>query len=288
VGWGLRAEDLEPEDLTPDILHRVHRKIFCPENLTLGVTGDVTWAEVRPQLERMLDGWLSCDGLLEDPAPPTFPVESGVYVLAKNVKQSTIIIGKPSDVRLADDNRYFSSRIGNSILGGSGLMSRLASRIRTREGLAYSAASIWTTPVRSDGIIGAVTQTKSETTVAAIRLMAEILGEMASAPPEENEVRDVVAQITNGFVFNFQSPAVIVSRQMLYLSQNLPFDWLSRYLEGIQRVTPASVHEVLRDNLPSNGLAGMVILVVGDPEAFDDGLDRLGPIRILPADDGEP
>ena len=288
VGWALRAEDIESEDLTPDILHRVHRKIFCPENLTLGITGDVTWGEVHPQLERMLDGWPSCDGLLEDPAPPTFPVESGVYVLAKNVEQSTIIIGKPSDVRLADDNRYFSSRIGNSILGGSGLMSRLASRIRTREGLAYSAASIWTTPVRSDGIIGAVTQTKSETTVAVIRLIAETLGEMASAPPEESEVRDVVAQITNGFVFNFQSPAVIVSRQMLYLSQNLPFDWLSRYLEGIQRVTPASVHEVLRDNLPSNGLAGMVILVVGDPEAFDDGLDRLGPIRILPADDGEP
>jgi len=167
-------------------------------------------------------------------------------------------------------------------------MSRLASRIRTREGLAYSAASIWTTPVRSDGIIGAVTQTKSETTVAVIRLIAETLGEMASAPPEESEVRDVVAQITNGFVFNFQSPARIVSRQMLYLSQNLPLDWLSIYLEGIQRVTPASVHEVLRDNLPSNGLDGMVILVVGDPEAFDAGLVGLEPIRLLDDVDESP
>ena len=288
VGWELRAEDLEPEDLAPDLLNRVHRRIFCPENLTLGITGDATWAEIRPKLERMLDGWRSCDGVLEDPAPPTFPAEPGVYVLPKDVEQSTIIIGKPSDVRLADDGRYFSSRIGNSILGGSGLSSRLASRIRTREGLAYSAASIWTTPVRSDGIISAVTQTKSETTVAAIRLIAEILGDMSSAPPEESEVRDVVAEITNSFVFNFQSPATIVSRQMFYLSQNLPLDWLSRYLVGIQRVTPTSVHEVLRDNVPSNGLDGMVILVVGDPESFDVGLDGFGPIRILDADDREP
>ena len=288
VGWELRAEDLEPEDLAPDVLKRVHRRIFCPENLTLGITGDVTWDEIRPKLEHMLDGWRSCDGVLEDPAPPTFPAEPGVYVLPKDVEQSTIIIGKPSDVRLADDARYFSSRVANSILGGSGLSSRLAARIRTREGLAYSAASIWTTPVRSDGIIAAVTQTKSETTVAAIRLIAEIFGDMASAPPEESEVRDVVAEMTNSFVFNFQSPATIVSRQMFYSSQNLPLDWLSRYLAGVQRVTPTSVHEVLRDNVPSNGLDGMVILVVGDPEAFDVGLDGFGPIRILDADDREP
>ena len=288
LGWELTAEDLEPDNLTPEILHRVHRMIFCPENLTLGITGDVAWTEIRPKLERMFDRWPPCEGVLEDPPLPTFPASPGVYVLPKNIEQSTIIIGKPSDVQLTDDSRYFSSRIGNSILGGSGLTSRLASRIRTQEGLAYSAASIWTTPVRSNGIIGAVTQTKSETTVAALRLITEILGEMSSAPPEESEIRDVVSQVTNSFVFNFQSPATIVSRQMLYLSQNLPLDWLSRYLKGIQGVTSTSVHEVFRDNVPLNGLDEMVILIVGDPNAFDLGLDSFGPIQVLDTEDREP
>lgn len=288
VGWELTAEDLDPRNLTPKILHRVHKRIFCPENLTLGITGDVTWTEIRPKLEGLLDRWPSCESVLEDPPPPTFPARPGVYVLPKDIEQSTIIIGKPSDVRLTDDSRYFSSRIANSILGGSGLNSRLASRIRTQEGLAYSAASIWTTPVRSNGIIGAVTQTKSETTVTALRLITEILGEMSSVPPEESEIRDVVSQITNSFVFNFQSPATIVSRQMLYLSQNLPLDWLSRYLKGIQGVTSTSVHEVFRDNVPPNGLDEMVILIVGDPGSFDLGLESFGPIQILDTEDGEP
>ena len=88
-------------------------------------------------------------------------------------------------------------------------------------------------------------------------------------------------RIANGFVFNFETSGLIVSRQMLYLSQNLPLDWLQRFLEGVQEVTPEGVHEVFRDNLATNGLDDMVILIVGDPADFDSGLEDLGPVRIL-------
>jgi zinc protease len=236
---------------------------------------------MRPRLERLLDGWPACEGRLEPPPPPTFTVEPGVYVVRRALDQSTVIIGKPSDVRLADDESYFSAQIGNAILGGAGLTSRLNSRVRTQEGLAYGAASVWTTPTRSRGIIAATTQTKSSSTVEAIRLIAATLGEVASAPPDDGEVRDAVDRIANGFVFNFETPAQIVFRQMLYHSQNLPPDWLSRFLAGVQRVTPAGVHEVFRENLALNGLDDMVIVIVGDPDGFDPGLEDLGPIRYL-------
>ena len=288
VGWELRPEDLDPEDLAPDLLHSVHRRIFCWGNLTLGVTGDVTWNDMRPKLERMLAGWPPCESDLEPPEPPTFSVEPGVYVIPRELDQSTIIIGKPSDVRLADNATYFAALIGNSILGASGLTSRLARRVRSEEGLAYAVGSVWTTPRRSGGIIAATTQTKSESTVRAIRLIAEALGEAAAVPPDEAEVRDAVDRIVNGFVFNFETPAQIVFRQMLYLSQNLPLDWLQRFLAGVQSVTPASVHDVLRENLPPNGLDDMVILIVGDPARFDSGLENLGPVRFLEEDEAAP
>ena len=288
VGWELRPEDLDPEDLAPDVLHRVHRRIFCWGNLTLGVTGDVTWNDMRPKLEKMLDGWFPCESDLRAPPPPTFSVEPGVYLVPREIDQSTIVIGKPSDVRLADDESYYSALIGNSILGASGLTSRLARRVRSQEGLAYTVGTVWTTPRRSRGIIAATTQTKSESTVQAIRLIAEAFGEVAVAPPDDVEVGDAIDRITNGFVFNFETPALIVSRQMLYLSQNLPPDWLQRFLAGIQSVTPAGVHEVFRRNLPLNGLDDMVILIVGDPAGFDPGLEDLGPIRILDEDETAP
>jgi len=288
IGWELRPEDLDREDLATDVLHSIHRRMFCWENLTLGVTGDVTWNDMRPKLERLLAGWPACEGDLVAPPPPTFAVEPGVYVIPKDLEQSTIIIGKPSDVRLADDESYYAARIGNSILGAGGLTSRLARRVRTEEGLAYGVASVWTTPRRSGGIIAATTQTKSESTVAAVRLIAETLGEVASAPPGDTEVRDAVDRIANGFVFNFENPGQIVSRQMLYLSQNLPLDWLQRFLAGVQGVTPAGVHEVFRRNLAPNGLDDMVIVIVGDPATFDPGLEDLGPVRILEEDEAAP
>jgi len=281
TGWELRPEDLDPEDLAPDVLRSVHRRIFCLGNLTLGVTGDITWDEMRPKLERLLDGWPPCEVDLQPPPPPTFSVEPGVYVIPREIGQSTIIMGKPSDVRLADSDDYYAAQLGNSILGGVGLTSRLARSVRTEEGLAYGVASVWTTPRRSKGILAATIQTKSESTVEAIHVIAEVLGEVASAPPDEAEVRDAVDRIANGFVFNFETPALIVSRQMLYLSQNLPLDWLPRFLAGVQNVTPAAVHEVFRNNLAPNGLDDMVIVIVGDPAAFDPGLEDLGPVRLL-------
>ena len=288
IGWELRPEDLDPEDLAPDVLHSVHRRIFCWGNLTLGVAGDVTWEEMRPKLERLLDGWPPCEGDLEPPPPPAFSVEPGVYLIPREIDQSTIIIGKPSGVRLADNDDYYAAQIGNSILGAGGLTSRLARRVRSEEGLAYGVASVWTMPARSSGIIAATTQTKSESTVEAIHLISEILGELASAPPDDSEVRDAVDRIANGFVFNFETPGRIVSRQMFYLSQNLPLDWLSRFLAGVQSVTPAAVHKVFRENLAPNGLDDMVILIVGDPAEFDLGLEDLGPVHLLEQDEAAP
>ena len=197
-------------------------------------------------------------------------------------------MGQPSDVHLADNEDYYAALIGNTVLGGSGLTSRLARRVRNDEGLAYAVGSVWTTPQRSRGIIAATTQTKSESTVEVIRLIAEALGEVATIPLDDAEVTDAIDRIANGFVFNFETPSQIVFRQMLNRTQNLPLDWLERFLAGVQRVTPAHVHEVLRATLPPNGLDDMVILIVCDPARFDPGLENLGPITFLEEDQAAP
>jgi predicted Zn-dependent peptidase len=66
---------------------------------------------------------------------------------------------------------------------------------------------------------------------------------------------------------------------MFYLAQELPDDWLEQYVAGVEDVTPASVHRVLRDNLRPED---MIILVVGDPERIGrEALERLGPVTVL-------
>jgi len=79
-----------------------------------------------------------------------------------------------------------------------------------------------------------------------------------------------------------------VVRQMAYRASELPDDWLVRYVERIQEVTPADVQDVVRRFVHPER---MTILIVGDPEAFDLPPETLGPVKILdlraPEDRGE-
>ena len=281
IGWEVGVGDLEPEDLTTEALRSVHERIYCADNLTLGVTGDIIWRDMRPQLEALVADWPPCERSLSEPPSPNEVVEPGVYVVPRELEQSTVVIGRASSVRQGDEGEYFSSRIGNAILGSSGMPSRLVTRVRTEQGLAYSAASVWTAPRRSAGLLGAITQTKSASTVATIRAVLSVLREMSVDPPDATEVNDAIDQIVNGFVFNFESPGRIVSRQMLYKTQDMPLDWLTRYLTGIQNVTTGGVEALFREHLSPSDIDNMIILVVGDPGAFDPGLAELGPVRTI-------
>jgi zinc protease len=193
-----------------------------------------------------------------------------------------IVMAHPASVRLADDPEYYAATIGNSILGGGGFSSRLLGRVRTEEGYAYSASSLWTTPRRHDGVVGALTRTRPENAVSAIRLILETVEEMRRSPPNAAELRTAVDGVVNGFVFNFDTPGEIVSRLMLYIAEELPEDWLERYSSGIQRVTPDDVRRVFADHVHPGDMS---ILVLGDPDRMGrEALASLGPVTVLALD----
>lgn len=278
VGWEMEVEDLAPERLTPEAFRWLQARILCPERLVLGVAGDVSWGELEPLLEDFVSGWPSCVEELPEPPPADVGAPPGVYLIPRPVSQSTVVLAHPTGVRQDDSREYFASRIGNIILGAGGFSSRLMNRIRTEEGLAYGVSSIWTTPRRYDGLLGATTRTRSDATVEVIRMVMETMREMAYQAPTEEEVQTTVDESVNGFVFNFESSAQIVARRMSYRASGLPDDWLEEYIRGIQRVEPEHVRDVFLRHLD---LDDMVILVVGDPEAMGEPLESLGPVTIL-------
>jgi len=275
TGWEITAADLTEEALSRTVLREMHGRIYCRGNLTLGVTGDLPWPEARRMLEARAGSWPVCIDEIAEPPTAHFERAPGIYLIRKELPQSTIVVGQPSEVRLGATPEYFASRIGNLILGGGGFTSRLVSSVRTEMGLAYSVSSVWTTPERSQGIIGALGQTGAESTVAALRAVQEVFREMAAAPPRPAEVSDAIDRIRNGYVFNFQNGGQIVSRLMALREQGLPLDWLGRYVEGIGSVTPEGVHDALSRSLD---LEDWVILVVGNPDRFGEALESLGPV----------
>lgn len=278
VGWEMNVDDLLPEELSQERLREVHRGIYCTGNMVLGISGDVSWREAEALLTDLLEGWPSCPGTLPELPVPEIRTGGGVFLIPKDLAQSTVVMAHPGGIRQDASPDYFASRVGNSILGASGFTSRIMKRVRTEEGYAYSASSLWTTPIRYQGLVGALTQTRAEKTVAATRLILDIMQEIRESPPSPEEVATTVSDVVNGFVFNFQYPSQILARQIYYLAHGMEEDWLENYLEGIQSVREEDVHRVFRRYLHPEE---MTILILGNPDLFEDSLETLGEVTVI-------
>ena len=282
VGWEMRATDLARERLTPDRFREMHGRIVCRENLILGVTGDTSWEEIEALLAPLVAALAPCAEPLPRAPAPDIRREAGVFLIERDLEQAVIVMAHPASVRLADDPSYYAATIGNSILGGGGFSSRLLARVRSEEGYAYSASSLWTMPRRHDGLVGALTRTRPENAVPAIELILSTMEELTVEPPTQAELRTSVDRVVNGFVFNFEDPGQIVARMMLYVAEDMPEDWLERYLEGIQLVEASDVRRVFAEHLRPEDMS---ILVVGDPDRIGrEALAALGPVTVLELD----
>ena len=280
IGWEMTEADLAPAVMNRASLQEVHRRIVCRDNLILGVTGDVSWTDARGVVEAFVASVAPCEEALPEAPIPDVAPKPGVYLMHKELDQAVVVLAHPTELPLADDPEYFSSTIGNTILGAGGFSSRLVARVRTEEGYAYSASSLWTTPRRYPGLLGAVTRTRPETAVPAIELILGTMSELARVPPHREEVETTVNRIVNGFVFNFETAAQIVSRSMYYMAQDLPEDWLERYLQGVQAVDAEDVRQVFSRHLRPED---MTIFVLGDTARVGlDRIGRLGPVTVLP------
>lgn len=275
IGWELEPEDLAPGVLTPERLRRMHEAVTCADNLTLGVVGDIARADAAARLEAAFGDMPACAQPLVRPDPPVIRDEAGVFIIHKAVNQTALVMGQPGGILQRDDPEYYAAQVANWILGGSGLSSRISKRVRTDEGLAYGAGTIWGSGVRHERAFGAFTQTRADATVATALVIREVLEQARREPPTEDEVQLAIDNTVNAFVFAFQTPGAIVTRQMSYRVGGLPADWLERYVAGIQAVTPRAVHEVVRRHIRPQD---WTIVIVGDTTKFDAPPETLAPV----------
>ena len=90
------------------------------------------------------------------------------------------------------------------------------SRTQTEQGLAHGAFSVWTPPIRYEGLLGALTTTSTGAMLEPTNLLLDILHNFNDSPPYIDEVQNAIEVVTTGYVFAFESPFQIIARQMLY------------------------------------------------------------------------
>lgn len=255
------------ESITRDDLVEFHRSYYHPGNFIIAVSGDVETDDILRSLEAQLADWpISLETLPEVPEP-FHELRPGIYTVDKpDVNQGRVSIGHLGTTR--DNPDLYALTVMNNILGGGGFSSRILTRIRSDEGLAYSAGSRFGFGTYYTGVFRAAFQSRSETVAMAAAIMLDEIERMRSTLVTDEELRGSIAYFVETFTRNFSSAT---STANLFANNEYTErdpTYMAQYRERILAVTTEDVLEVAKQYLRPDQL---VILVVGDIETIETG-----------------
>lgn len=163
------------KSITPDLMRDFHQSYLDPSRFIFAVSGDFDTEDMVRRLNAALqDGWpANAKNPGKIPAPNHTP-QAGVYIVDKverDINQSHVAIGHPGIERSNPD--HIAVGIMNDILGGGGFISRIMSRVRSDEGLAYSAGSSFRAGTYYPGLFQAAFQSRNPTCAQAAAIIFE-------------------------------------------------------------------------------------------------------------------
>ncbi len=262
--------------LTRDDLFAFHRKYIHPGNMIVVVAGDFERGKMLQKLETVFGDWR-----VGETGPTTFPKphhvpKAGVYVVHKEeVNQGRVSIGHKAIMRGSPDE--FALQVMNGILGAAGFRSRLLSKIRSDEGLAYNTGSRFTQGVYYPGDFQCWFQTKSNACAYATKIVLDEINRLRDETVDQSELDEAVAYYVESFPQRFQTKMALLRT---YASDEYtgrdPSYWQS-YVEKLERVKPVDVRRVAQKYLHPSQL---VIFAVGDADAMlAAGYDKAPDLR---------
>jgi zinc protease len=271
-----------PEYATVDAITREdlvswHQQHVHPNNIIFGIIGDFDSKQMEQKLRAAFESWQ------KGPALPPFQADFKTappaidFVNKEDVNQSEIRMVGLGIVRNNPD--YYAVEVMNEVFGG-GFSSRLFSRIRTAQGLAYAVYGSIGSAYDHPGIFRIGMGTKSSTTAEAVQSLNAQIDDLVKTPPSAEELTRAKDAILNSFIFNFDTPEKVLREKMAYEFYHYPLDFLERYRTNIEKVTAEDVARVAHKYVHKEE---MPTLIVGnESEIGAQKLSQLG--KVVPLD----
>ena len=257
------------EAVTRVDIEAFHKRWFHPANFTIAVSGDFEREAMVVRLEKLLGDWP-----WQGDKPPAVPTDTrmaspGVYMVNKDVNQGRVTVMLPGILR--EDPDFMPARLMNYILGGGGFTSRLMTRIRSDEGLAYSAGSSVPGGIDYPLAVTASFQSKSPTVAYATSIILEELGTVRNQPVSDDELNSTKKYFTEVFPRTFASKSAVAATfaddEFTGRFAKHPDFWKT-YRDRLNAVTKADVQRAAQRILNTNNL---VVLVVGQKDEILKG-----------------
>jgi len=210
-----------------------HRNYYVARNAVVAIVGDLDRKGAEALAERLTAGL--AEGRRAPPLPEVRPLAEGRELRVPHPSTQThILMGEPGMRR--GDPDYFPLYVGNYVLGGGGLVSRISQEIREKRGLSYSAYSYFL-PMARRGPLVLGLQTRNEQADEALKVLRQTLQRFVSEGPTAEELEAARRHITGGYPLRIDSNRKILDYIAMIGFYGLPLDYLERFNERVEAVT---------------------------------------------------
>ena len=243
------------EPLTVNDLKKFYQQYYVAANALVVIVGDFSKQQAKETSEKLLAGLPKG----EQPAELSevvLPTQASEQHLQFPSSQTHVLVGLPGISR--QDPDYFNLYVGNHILGGSGLVSKLFKEVREKRGLAYSAGSAFIPRVKQGPFIVSL-QTRNDQTSQALQVLKQTLNDFIEHGPSETEVIAAKKNITGGFAMRFDTNKKLANYVGMIGFYHLPLDYLDTFKEKIEGVSVGSITDAFKRHIKPNLLQTITV-----------------------------
>ncbi|MGB2870048.1 MAG: pitrilysin family protein [Bacteroidota bacterium] len=264
------------ENITKQDLVDFHKKYFLPNNMMIAFWGDFKTDEMKVKIEKAFGDWPKGSVMLPPSQQPRMAAARSVnFVKKTDVNQSNIYIGHLGG-KLNDPESPMLN-LADQALGG-GFASRLFTKVRTQQGLAYAIGSGWLEGFDYPGAFRMSGSTKSGTTVKMVNSILSEFGDILKNGITDEELNYAKDSFLNSYVFEWESKASVINKLMSLEFFGYPKDYYQKQIKEIQGATKKAVNDAIKKRWDADKLT---ILVVGNDAEFDLPLSSLGDVRTI-------
>ena len=216
-----------------------HKDFYNASNVRLIIVGDLDKEQAATLAEELTEG------LARGQAPKSLSaverLEQGETIRIEHPSSQVHILFGQLGLKRGDPD-YFPLYVGNHILGGGGLVSRLYEEIREKRGLSYSAHSYFA-PRREAGPFTASLQTRGGQEERALQVMRETIRSFIEQGPTPEELEAAKKNISGGFPLRLDSNSKILGYIAMIAFHGLSLDYLDTFVEKVNAVTLEQIRD---------------------------------------------
>lgn len=227
-------------------LRRFHADFYGASDATAAVVGDFDETTTRAALGAMLAGW-SAKQAYERAPGNSFDIPGSSRQLITPDKTNAVMIARLNLPLRDDDPDFAALTLANYMLGGGFLNSRLATRIRQKEGISYGVSSfLQASSLDKDGAFGTFAIYNPQNSARLIAAYREELAKMLDEGFTEAELKDARSGWLQGRSVSRSQDRELVSRLQSYSFLDRTLAWDAALEARVATLTVADVNAAVK------------------------------------------